>query len=92
MNKTILEALNPIILQNIINMFSQGASVEEMLSVLSEADSNYRLYSYYLEVACGQKLDGSIFLHRWREQSQKDREEILFYLEEHAKRIRENIS
>lgn len=92
MNQGILDELNQSLLQNIKNMFSAGSSIEDILNVLAEVDPNDRLYRFYLEAACNQKLDGSIFLYKWNAQDQDARREILGYLEEHAKRIRGGIS
>lgn len=88
MHPDALAQLNESLLDKIKLMFSSGSTIEQILDVLSGEEPNDSTYKFYLEAACGEKLDGSIFLFKWNLQDQKTRQEILGYLEFHAERIR----
>lgn len=89
MNPETLKQLKIEALDELRNMFQSGANAKKMLEMLEGRESNTKLYKFYLEAACGQQLNGSIFLSHWNQESPKSRLEILGYLEHDLERIRD---
>lgn len=88
MHPEVLNELDLDLLDKIKKMFIAGSTVEEMLNLLELHEFNQRLYKYYLEAACGRRLDGSVYLLNWKKENTKTRLEILGYLEAHLQEIR----
>ena len=87
MQPEIFSLLNPTLLDKIKKMFLSTCSVEAILDVLLAEEPNSKHYQFYLEAVFGEKLEGSIYLVQWHNETQKSRLEILRYLEMHAKKI-----
>lgn len=88
MHPDAFKQLKTEILERLEEMFRSGATVEQMLGILEVGEANAKLYRFYLEATCGEPLEGSIFLITWNRDDQKNRAEVLVYLEDHLQRIR----
>jgi len=83
-----LSLLNPSLLAKIKKMFEETFTVEAMLDVLLAEEPNSKHYQFYLEAVFGEKLEGSIYLVQWPNETQKSKLEVLGYLEAHAQKIK----